>query len=44
MDLLARLSLDAASIITGKKDTNEETQKVAFHLACVAMAEEKAGK
>jgi hypothetical protein len=38
-DTLVKLSLEAAEKITGQPKESEETQEIAFKLACVAMAE-----
>ena len=44
MDILAMQALKEAISITGKPANNEETQKVAFQLACAAMAIEHKGR
>ena len=42
MDTLVKQTLEAAAKITGKGFEDEETQSIAFKLACAAMAEEAA--
>ena len=42
IDTLTKQALESAKSITGKDTSDKETQDVAFKLACLAMAEEKA--
>ena len=42
MDILAKQSIEAAMLITGTNGKDEETQSIAFKLACAMMAEEAA--
>ena len=42
MDTLVKQSLEAAISITGKDKNDEETQKIAFKLACAVMAQQAA--
>ena len=39
MDILAKQAIEQAMSITGKSAEDEETQEVAFHLACAVMAQ-----
>lgn len=41
---LTMMALEAASDLTGSPVTDAHTQHVAFHLFCVAMAEEAANR
>jgi len=40
MDILVKQSIEAAISITGKDGKDQETQAIAFKMACVIMAEE----
>ncbi len=40
MQVLAKQTLEAAMIITGTNGKDDETQEIAFKLACAVMAEE----
>lgn len=42
MKTFTKQALESAMSITGKECTDEETQDIAFKLACAAMAEEHA--
>lgn len=42
MDILAKQSIEAAMLITGTNGKDQETQEIAFKLACAMMAEEVA--
>jgi hypothetical protein len=42
MDTLAKQSIEAAMLITGTDGKDQETQEIAFKLACAMMAEEAA--
>ena len=42
MDALAKQSIEAAMLITGTNGKDQETQEIAFKLACAMMAEEAA--
>ena len=40
MDTLVKQSIEAAIKITGKTESDKETQAIAFKLACAVMAQE----
>ena len=42
MNNFVKMALETAIEITGKDGKDEETQKIAFELACVMMADELA--
>lgn len=44
MDKFAKQSIEAAMLITGTDGKDQETQDIAFKIACAAMAKELASK
>lgn len=44
MDKFAKQSIEAAMLITGTNGKDQETQEIAFKLACAAIAKELASK
>ena len=44
LDKFTKQALEAAEKVTGKPMTDEETQRVAFKLACAMIAEEMSAR